>query len=79
MAPEHVGPRKKHRYTSPIIRQESAEQCSYNGVLYSDGAEVCQGDDLMRCNNGTWVVIGNCSPPPPPPPPDDDDDDDDGE
>lgn len=33
-------------------------ECKYNGSSYSEGAEVCQGDTIKRCRDGSWVDTG---------------------
>ena len=32
--------------------------CSWNSVVYSDGALSCQAGQQFRCSNGTWNQAG---------------------
>lgn len=37
--------------------------CTYAGVEYSEGAEVCHGERIKKCVDGTWVDTGrDCGP-----------------
>ena len=35
-----------------------AGSCSWNSVVYSDGALSCQAGQQFRCSNGTWNQAG---------------------
>ncbi|HEY9148114.1 MAG TPA: hypothetical protein VIQ22_03805 [Gammaproteobacteria bacterium] len=36
--------------------------CQFNGVSYGNGAHVCSGDELLRCERGKWLRSGTCEP-----------------
>ncbi len=43
--------------------------CVYNRSVYPDGAQLCQGGQLMECDEGAWADIGECDDPRPEPAP----------
>ena len=49
--------------------QEDDGGCVYDRRIYPDGYEMCQGGQLMRCEDGAWGDIGMCDDPEPGPPP----------
>lgn len=34
--------------------------CHFNAVAFDDGNLVCSGDELLRCERGTWLRLGSC-------------------
>jgi len=36
----------------------SVEICTYGGLTYSEGSEICQGVTIKRCTAGKWVDLG---------------------
>jgi hypothetical protein len=72
--PVNVGSPDPELKTSPIVEetdeefdylvQELADNsvCLFNGVSYRDGAFVCSGSELLRCERGAWVREGSCDP-----------------
>lgn len=43
--------------------------CVYDRRIYPEGAQMCQGSDLVQCNDGAWEDIGDCDDETPGPPP----------
>ncbi len=35
-------------------------QCHFNGNAYDNGALVCSGDELLKCEHGKWLRSGSC-------------------
>ena len=71
----HVGAPDPELHNSPILDEsadndqtgadvESLEsaQCHFNDVAFDEGALVCSGDELLKCQHGTWLCIGSCDP-----------------
>jgi hypothetical protein len=38
----------------------SFAHCHFNDVVYDDGNLVCSGDEMLKCQRGTWLRIGSC-------------------
>lgn len=36
--------------------------CYFNGQQFDDGAFVCSGNSLLRCDRGIWIASGTCDP-----------------
>jgi hypothetical protein len=36
--------------------------CQFNGQSFPNGAHVCSGGGLLRCEYGIWVRAGSCDP-----------------
>jgi hypothetical protein len=60
----HVDPQKHGLESSPIIKGDSEKDlsvvdshgtCTWNGVAYSTGAEICIAGSLHHCNGVQWV------------------------
>ncbi len=34
--------------------------CQFNGVDYTNGTEVCSGDERLLCSRGVWLRAGSC-------------------
>ncbi len=49
-------------------QDEAGDGCVYNRDVYPEGAELCQGGTLTRCEEGAWADIGLCDDPERPPP-----------
>lgn len=49
-------------YEFPVLEQQAPElgACYFNGVSYGDGSMVCSGNELLRCDRGTWLREGSC-------------------
>lgn len=74
IAAPHVGAPDPETRTSPILEEtddsyaEQAQQlgemaaCYFNGVPYGRGSYVCSGDELLRCQDGLWLLQGSCDP-----------------
>ena len=46
-----------------IARELSEDRvCFFNSTLYREGAFVCSGTELLRCERGAWVREGGCDP-----------------
>ena len=47
-----------------VLAQESEDLpfCWFNGVSYQDQRYVCSGDELLRCERGSWIRMGSCDP-----------------
>jgi hypothetical protein len=71
----HVGAPDPELMNSPILTEtdedfefaaqehEELPLCYFNGVGYRQGTLVCSGSsELLRCDNGTWVLDGTCDP-----------------
>lgn len=48
---------------------EDDGRCAYNRGLYPDGTQMCQGEQLMECDEGAWADVGVCDEPQPAPAP----------
>ena len=48
---------------------EDDGSCVYDRSLYPDGTRMCQGEQLMECDEGAWEDVGNCDEPQPAPVP----------
>lgn len=42
----------------PAAGATAPGNCSWNSVIYSDGAVSCQAGQQFRCGNGTWNQQG---------------------
>jgi hypothetical protein len=72
--PAHVGAPDPELKNSPIVEetdedfefliQELSENnvCYFNGSAYDQGAFICSGNELLRCEQGAWVREGSCDP-----------------
>lgn len=72
--PGQVGAPDPELRNSPIVEdtdenfevagQEVSEDavCYFNDQMYRNGAYVCSGSDLLRCERGAWVRTGSCDP-----------------
>ena len=70
----NVGAPDPELRTSPIAEEndeamETLKQevqgepvCTFNGKAFAQGALVCSGGALLRCDYGIWVEIGSCDP-----------------
>jgi hypothetical protein len=71
---QQVGAPDPELRTSPILEEldEGLETfatelletsvCFFNDERYHDGALVCSGHELLRCERGSWVRTGSCDP-----------------
>ncbi|NOR51469.1 MAG: hypothetical protein GQ470_02515 [Gammaproteobacteria bacterium] len=71
----HVGAPDPELHNSPIL-EESADDdqagadtegfesahCHFNDAAFEEGALVCSGDELLKCQHGMWLSIGSCDP-----------------
>ena len=40
---------------------EGGGGCVNNRQVYAQGAELCQAGSLLRCDEGSWDAVGDCS------------------
>ena len=71
---EQVGDQDPELRNSPIADEsddvdydlheeiEGLTSCLFNGESYPDGAFVCSGSALLRCDRGVWIASGSCDP-----------------
>lgn len=47
-----------------VLKQEVPGEaaCLFNDTAYPNGAHVCSGAALLRCDYGIWVRAGSCDP-----------------
>ncbi|MCW8917240.1 MAG: hypothetical protein OQL08_00270 [Gammaproteobacteria bacterium] len=70
-----VGAPDPERRNSPILDESAADEqdgsdqevliaatCHFNAVAFEDGALICSGDELLRCERGAWLRLGSCDP-----------------
>jgi hypothetical protein len=58
--------------TSPILEEQDEDfevlkletpgepVCYFNNRSFPQGARVCSGEALLRCDYGIWIRIGSC-------------------
>jgi len=70
---QQVGAPDATRETSPIVEEQEDEElalaaepegcaCWFNGERFSLGDYVVSGDELLRCEEGSWVRKGEMVP-----------------
>jgi hypothetical protein len=69
-----VGAQDLELRNSPVVQEvnedmddislDAAESalCYFNAKAYPEGAFVCSGSELLRCERGVWFSEGGCDP-----------------
>jgi hypothetical protein len=64
-----VGAPDQERHSSLILDNEQTgvdvesvtfANCKFNDVIYENDSLVCSGDELLKCDHGSWLRIGSC-------------------